>query len=161
MWASGLAWPEASRAGSTGEEVFLWKAPESGRFLLAPLAGWSAAGDMDGPCMGLRAMFPFRHFLAGIHGQAVFIHTGAVYVFGLDVHLRHGPFYGGTGFTGHFFPGNTSRPTPSLNFQLGVHVPLPLAGVFTEVAYRPNIIFHQSREVVYHTVLLGFVFETG
>ena len=141
---------------------FLWPAPESGRFLLAPVAGISTANQMDGPLVGMRGLFAFDNFMGGIHGQSVFVDTGAVYSFGIDLHLRFGPIYGGIGFCGHFFPGNTSRPTPTINFQLGLHVPLPLVtGVFLDFAYRPNIVMHRSREVVYHTFLFGVLFEVG
>jgi len=157
--------PQSAPAGEKHEKdnvEFLWAAPESGRFLLAPLAGVSTANQMDGPLVGMHGMFAFDHFLGGIHGQSVFIDSGAVYSFGIDLHLRYGPVYGGMGFCGHFFPGNTAHPVPAINFQLGLHVPLPLVtGVFVDLAYRPNIVMHRSRELVYHTFLFGLVFEAG
>lgn len=160
-----LAWtPLAVQANQEPDEPdssFLWSSPEAGRFLLAPLAGVSTANQMNGPLIGMRGIFAFEHFMGGIHGQSIFVDSGAVYAFGIDLHLRYGPIYGGIGLGGHFFPGNTSRPTPAVNLQLGLHIPLPLAGVFVDLAYRPNIVIHRAREVLYHTFLLGVVFETG
>jgi hypothetical protein len=152
---------QQARASEEDEEPFLWTVPESGTLLLAPLGGWSVGNQLDGPVAGMRALFVFDYFLGGVDGQAIFVDTGAIYLFGLDLHGRYGPFYGGMGFTAHFFPGSGGSTTPSINFQIGTHFPTPFDGAFVEIAYRISIIFHTGREETYHTFLLGLLFESA
>jgi len=159
---AGLAGIGATRASaSEDKEPLLWPVPEDGSLVLAPLAGYSIGNQMDGPLVGMRAMFVFKYFMGGVNGQAIFVDSGAIYLFGLDLHGRFGPFYGGIGFAGHFLPGSTGSPTPSMNLQTGIHFPTFFPSAFVEVAYRVNIIFHAGRQEAYHALMLGLLFESG
>lgn len=154
--------PAAAESDGDEKEPLLWSVPKSGSLVLAPLTGWSTGSQYDGPLVGMRAMFVFEHFIGGVVGQSIFVDSGAVYLFGLDLHGRYGPFYGGLAFAGHFIPGaSASGTTPSMGFQAGVHFPTPFSFVFLEAAYRVNILFHAGRQEAYHTFLLGVLFESG
>jgi hypothetical protein len=144
----------------SGEETFLWEAPESGSFILTPEAGWSTGNQMDGAIVGLRGLFVFQHFLGGLHGQAIFIESGAMYTFGLDFIGRYGPIYAGLGPSGHYFPTRTGAPTWGIGFQIGVNLPTPFEGVFIDLAYRPVILLSETQTGASHQFLVGVVFET-
>jgi hypothetical protein len=143
------------------EKPILWESPDSGVFAISPQGGWSSGDPYDGPLIGIRGLFIFDHFVGAACGQAVFVDSGAIYVVGLDLHVRYGPFHGGPGFSSHFIPGGDTRPVPAMSIHAGIFIPTGLAGLFVDLAYRPNIVFHSSREEVYHTFLLGLLFETG
>ena len=145
---------------SRAEDEFLWRAPESGMFILSPEIGWSATNQMDGVVLGLRGLFAFDHFIGGLHGQAVFIDTGAIYTFGLDFQGRYGPLYLGLGPCGHYFPARTGAPIWGITFQGGVHLLTPFEGFFIDISYRPVVFLSESKQGGYHTFLLGLVFET-
>jgi hypothetical protein len=142
------------------EDEFLWRSPETGTFILSPEIGWSTGTQMDGFMLGLRGLFAFDHFLGGLHGQAIFIDTGAMYTFGLDFLGRYGPLYMGLGPCGHYFPSRTGAPIWGISFQGGVHLLTPFEGVFIDLSYRPVVFLSESMRGGYHTFLLGFVFET-
>jgi hypothetical protein len=129
-------------------------------FILSPEAGYSTGNRMDGPVVGLRGLFVFKHFLGGLHGQAIFIDSGAMYTFGLDFQGRYGPLYLGLGPCGHYFPARTGPPIWSIAFQAGVHLLTPLEGVFVDIAYRPVVFLSESKSGGYHNFLLAIVFET-
>lgn len=145
---------------SKAEDEFLWKSPESGMFILSPEAGYSTGSQMDGAVVGLRGLFVFDHFMGGLHGQAIFIDTGAMYTFGLDFQGRYGPLYLGLGPCGHYFPSRTGTPIWGVSFQGGVHLLTPLERVFIDLSYRPVVFLSESKTGGYHTFLLGIVFET-
>jgi hypothetical protein len=145
---------------ASAEDEFLWKSPESGTFTLSPEVGWSTSNQMDGIIVGLSGLFVFDHFLGGLHGQAIFVDTGAMYTFGLDFQGRYGPIYLGTGPYGHYFPSRTGAPIWGISFQAGVHLPTPLEGVFLDLSYRPAVFLSKSKTGGYHTFLLGVLFET-
>jgi hypothetical protein len=142
------------------EDEFLWTSPESGSFVLSPEIGYSTANQMDGVVIGLQGLFVFDHFMGGLHGQAIFIDTGAMYTFGLDFQGRYGPLYVGLGPCGHYFPSRTGAPIWGLSFQAGVHLLTPFEGVFLDVSYRPVVFLSDTVRGGYHTFLLGVVFET-
>lgn len=145
---------------SRADQEFLWKAPESGSFILSPETGYSAGNQMDGVVVGLRGLFVFDHFIGGLHGQAIFIDTGAMYTFGLDFQGRYGPIYAGLGPCGHYFPSRTGAPIWGLGFQAGLHLLTPFEGVFLDISYRPVVFLSETKRGGYHTFLLGLVFET-
>lgn len=149
--------------GSTGAgatESLLWEAPHAGSFALSPLGGWSAGNRMDGPIVGIRGTFVFENFLGGLNGQAIFIDSGAIYAFGLDFLGRYGPVYAGAGLSGHYFPVRSGIPIWAMVFSAGVHLPTPFSGVFLDLSYRPAVFLSETRYGVYHTFLLGLLFET-
>lgn len=142
------------------EDEFLWKSPESGTFILSPEAGYSVGNQMDGMVIGLRGLFVFDHFVGGLHGQAIFIDTGAMYTFSLDFQGRYGPLYLGIGPCGHYFPSKTGAPLWGLSFQAGVHLLTPFEGVFLDLSYRPVVFLSDTKRGGYHVFLLGVIFET-
>jgi hypothetical protein len=142
------------------EDEFLWKSPESGTFILSPEVGYSVGNQMDGMVIGLRGLFVFDHFIGGLHGQAIFIDTGAMYTFGLDFQGRYGPLYLGIGPCGHYFPSRTGAPLWGLSFQAGVHLLTPFEGVFVDLSYRPVVFLSDTKRGGYHVFLLGVIFET-
>ena len=150
----------AASPGARAEDEFLWSVPETGTFILSPGTGWSAGNGMDGLLLNIRGLFVFEHFVGGLHGQAIFIDTGATYTFGLDFQGRYGPLYLGLGPCGHYFPERTGSPIWGLAFQGGVHLPSPFEGVFFDLSYRPVVFLSTSKRGMYHTFLLGVVFET-
>ena len=142
------------------DDEFLWKSPESGTFILSPEVGYSVGNRMDGIVVGLRGLFVFDHFVGGLHGQAIFIDTGAMYTFGLDLQGRYGPLYLGMGPCGHYFPSKTGAPLWGLSFQAGLHVLTPFEGVFVDISYRPVVFLSDTKRGGYHVFLLGVIFET-
>jgi hypothetical protein len=142
------------------EDEFLWRSPESGTFTLSPEFGYSTGNQMDGMVIGLKGLFVFDHFMGGLHGQAIFIDTGAMYTFGLDFQGSYGPLYVGMGPCGHYFPSRTGAPLWGLTFQAGVHLLTPFEGVFLDISYRPVVFLSDTKRGGYHTFLLGVVFET-
>ena len=150
----------AGSPGARAEDEFLWKSPETGTFILSPEIGWSTGNQMDGVVLGIRGLFVFDHFMGGLHGQAIFIDTGAMYTFGLDFQGRYGPLYLGLGPCGHYFPSRTGAPLWGLSFQGGVHFLTPFEGVFFDLSYRPVVFLSDSKRGGYHTFLLAVVFET-
>ena len=142
------------------DDEFLWRSPETGTFILSPEIGWSTGNQMDGVTLGLRGLFVFDNFLGGLHGQAIFIDTGAIYTFGLDFQGRYGPLYMSLGPCGHYFPSRTLAPVWGISFQGGVHLLTPFEGVFIDLSYRPVVFLSKSKRGGYHTFLLGVVFET-
>jgi hypothetical protein len=155
MLAVGATAPE-----SRAEDEFLWRSPESGTFILSPGTGYSTGNQMDGLIIDLRGLFVFDHFIGGLHGQAIFVDTGAMYTFGLDFQGRYGPFYIGLGPTGHYFPSRTGAPIWGLSFQAGAHFLTPFEGVFIDLSYRPVVFLSGTKHGGYHTFLLSVVFET-
>jgi len=143
------------------DPLVLWQAPESGHFLLSPSGGYTEGVEISGASLSLRGIFAFKYFIGGVHGQAIFLPSGVLYSMSVDVIGRYGPFYAGVAATGHWFPSDSSVPKPGVAFQLGLHIPTGFDGIFFDLAYRPNIVFLSSRQMVFHTVLLGFIFETG
>jgi len=138
----------------------MWKSPETGTFILSPEIGWSTGNQIDGLVLGFRGLFVFDHFMGGLHGQAIFIDTGAMYTFGLDFQGRYGPIYAGLGPYGHYFPSRTGAPIWGLAFQAGLHLLTPFDGVFIDLSYRPVVFLSETVSGGYHTFLLGFIFET-
>lgn len=143
------------------EETRLWSAPAKNTFALCPAVGYAEGDGEQGFAAALRGLFFFEYFVGGIQGQAIFSDEGVLYDAGIDLFGRFGPLYAGGGFSGHWIPGRTGTPIPTLSLQAGVHIPLPLVRVFLDLAYRPSILLMNEQQLVVHLVTIGFVFETG
>jgi hypothetical protein len=139
----------------------LWATPQKNQFAFNPVVGYSEGDSIRGFAASLRGLFLFKYVIGAIQGQAIFAKDGVVYNGGIDVFGRYGPFYGGPGVAGVWFPGQTGSPIATLALQAGIHLPSPFAGTFFDVAYRPNILLLSNRQLVYHLVTVGLVLETG
>ena len=156
-----LIWGLSTPSALAEDPLVLWQAPESGHFLLSPSAGYSEGDELTGATISLRGIFAFKYIIGGVHGQAIFIPSGVLYSMSVDLIGRYGPFYAGIAATGHWFPSDSNVPKPGVAFQVGMHIPSGFDGIFFDLGYRPNVVFLSSRQMVFHTVLLGLVFETG
>lgn len=152
-------WPGCERARA--DDDFLWQVPRAGSFGLSPFGGFSFGAEMNGPVLGIEGLFFAEHFLIGLDGRGVFIDEGVMYSFGLELDGRLGPFFGGLGTSLDWLPGRTAARTPALTFQAGLHVVTPWPEVWLNTAYHTNIAFLESRQLVYHSVMVGLLFLTG
>ena len=152
--------PHSARA-KKDDVVFAWKAPESGSILLIPSGGYSEGTEIKGTTLSMRALFAFDYFMVGLHGQSIFADTGVLYTMAVDVNLRYGPFSVGATVSGHWFPSDSSTPKAGTGAHVGICFPTPFDDIFAELFYRPTFVLMESRQLVYHQVMLGLVFETG
>jgi hypothetical protein len=152
-------------SGSSAEEKqaestdFLWAAPETGSFILAPGMGYSTGSEFDGVTAALNGLFFFKYFIGAITANAIFSDSGTVYRFGVDVCGRYGPIFAGVGFSGHWLPGKTDTSTSGGIFKTGIHVPAFFHDMFFDVTYGLSVVNLRSNNVLYHTITLDLLFE--
>ena len=151
---------EDQKEGVVDANQFLWSVPEKGSFILSPVTGWAIGEYIQGFSLGIRALFFFKYLVGSVQGQGVFTESGTVYDFGVDIYGRYGPFFAGVGFAGHWLPGKTNTTTPGVVLKAGIHTPTWFDAIFLEISYRPCIILIENRSIIYHTIMLGFLFET-
>ncbi len=139
----------------------LWPAPRDGCMIVEPGIGYSEGVDISGTTLFISGLFTFRYFMVGLHGQVVFSASGPLYDMSLDLNMRYGPIYLGVSAVGHWFPGDSTEMKPGAAASFGVHVPLPIDGVFLDLGYRPVFVFLNSRTMLFHEISCGAVFEIG
>ncbi len=155
--------PSEAAAANENSNNFspLWSAPKEGCILVEPEIGYSEGSDISGTTLSLSGFFTFRYFLVGLRGLVVFSASGPLYDMSLDLNLRYGPIYLGASVVGHWYPGDSNEMKPGAAANIGIHIPLPIDGLFLDIGYRPVFVFLKSRSMLYHVISCGVVFELG
>jgi hypothetical protein len=157
-WA--VLWPARPRAEFlTQPETVLWAAPPAGRLIVSPVSGYTFGDTVEGALVGVHALFPFDYVVLGIDLRSTFYSAGSMYIVGIELDGRYGPFYGGIGICMDWMPGVDQGQVPGISFQVGLQVPSFWDNIWLDISYRPNLALLQTRQLVFHNLVLGVVFS--
>ncbi len=150
-----------SSQAQAAERQCLWMHPETNAWGGELRGGYRMGTLGDGPALAFGGWFFFKHFVGVVHGGAAILPEGSHFDFSLDFNARCGPLYGGGGFSLNWLPGAGGRPSTGVGLQVGLHIPSGLDWLWFDLGYRPQIIFRESENLVYHGVYMGLIFEAG